>query len=85
MLYVIIGVDDGPDVTLEFPATQFFERANNGKYCSNIFLTEGTGGVLGANLMLNHDYIFDTENAILGFATADCGTSEFYFHNLKFK
>lgn len=56
----------------KIPATQYMEKSKNGKYCSSVYLSEPSGGVIGANLMLNHDVIFDVDKKRVGFAQADC-------------
>ena len=40
-----------------------------------VYLTEGSGAVLGANFMQDHSVIFDEENRRVGFARADCSYS----------
>ncbi|KAG6572786.1 Aspartyl protease [Phytophthora cinnamomi] len=37
-----------------------------------IYLSENAGGVIGANLMMNRDVIFDNGNQRVGFVDADC-------------
>ena len=49
-------------------------KAENGKYCFTIFLTEPNGGgVIGANLMQDNDVVFDLDKKTVGFAAANCG------------
>lgn len=37
-----------------------------------IYLTESMGGVLGANVMRDHNVVFDHENHRIGFADGVC-------------
>lgn len=37
-----------------------------------IYLTESMGGVLGANVMRDHNIVFDHENHRIGFADGVC-------------
>lgn len=37
-----------------------------------IYLTESMGGVLGANVMLDHNVVFDFDNHLVGFAEGVC-------------
>lgn len=37
-----------------------------------IYLTESMGGVLGANVMRDHNVVFDYDNHVVGFAEGVC-------------
>jgi len=47
-------------------------RQGANRYVPRIYLTEGSGAVLGANFMQDHSVLFDQENGRVGFAKADC-------------
>lgn len=72
--FVMEAADGGDTMIWTIPARQYMEKHKNGKYCSSVYLTEPSGGVIGANLMMNHDIIFDVDQKRMGFAQADCGT-----------
>lgn len=40
--------------------------------CGRIYLTESMGGVLGANLLRDHNVVFDYDNHVVGFADGAC-------------
>jgi len=61
--------EDG--VTVDVLPSAYMERSGS-KYVPRIYLTEGSGAVLGGNFMQDHDVLFDAENKRVGFATADC-------------
>ncbi|POM59642.1 Aspartyl protease family A01B [Phytophthora palmivora] len=63
--------DENAEVTLDVPPEQYLIDTN-GAYCGGIYLSENSGGVIGANLMLNRDVIFDNGNQRVGFVDADC-------------
>lgn len=39
---------------------------------ARIYLTESMGGVLGANVMRDHNVVFDYDNHLVGFAEGMC-------------
>lgn len=43
-----------------------------GRYTPRIYLTEGSGAVLGANAINEHNVIFDPDNMRVGFARSTC-------------
>ena len=38
----------------------------------HVHFTESSGGVLGKNIMRDHDVVFDVENGRVGLADSDC-------------
>ena len=60
---------------VEFPPKNYMEAVVNqhGKYIPRLYLQERSGGVIGANMMIGHNVIFDIENHRVGFARSDCG------------
>ncbi|OWZ24289.1 Aspartyl protease [Phytophthora megakarya] len=63
--------DENAEVILDVPPEQYLIDTN-GAYCGGIYLSENSGGVIGANLMMNRDVIFDLGNQRVGFVDADC-------------
>ncbi|KAG1711677.1 hypothetical protein DVH05_008923 [Phytophthora capsici] len=63
--------DENAEVILDVPPEQYLLESN-GAYCGGIYLSENSGGVIGANLMMNRDVIFDLGNQRVGFVDADC-------------
>jgi hypothetical protein len=64
------GDEDG-EVVLDVPPEQYLLHSD-GAFCGSIYLSENSGGVIGANLMMNRDVIFDNGNQRVGFVDADC-------------
>ena len=62
---------------VEFPPKNYMEAVANqhGKYIPRLYLQERSGGVIGANMMIGHNVIFDIENQRVGFARSDCRVS----------
>ncbi|CAN0304270.1 unnamed protein product, partial [Ascophyllum nodosum] len=70
-----VALADG--VTLSLTAKEYMEagpRVEGGRvsYAPRIYLTEYAGGVLGANMMMNRNVLFDASNERVGFAKARC-------------
>lgn len=63
--------DGNEEVVLNVPPEQYLTQSD-GAFCSNLYLTENSGGVIGANLMMHRDVIFDISNQRVGFVDADC-------------
>ncbi|GMF28409.1 unnamed protein product [Phytophthora fragariaefolia] len=63
--------DENAEVILDIPPEQYLLH-NDNSYCGSIYLSENSGGVIGANLMMNRDVIFDNGNQRVGFVDADC-------------
>ncbi|GMF13807.1 unnamed protein product [Phytophthora lilii] len=64
------GDEDG-EVILDVPPEQYLLHSDN-SYCGSIYLSENSGGVIGANIMMDRDVIFDNGNQRVGFVDADC-------------
>lgn len=72
-----LSMDSPRDILLAIPATHYMEYSiSNDNYTPRIYLSESTGGTLGANAMMNHDVLFDWENARLGFSESNCDYDE---------
>ncbi|CAI5706836.1 unnamed protein product [Peronospora farinosa] len=67
--------DEKEEVVLNIPPEQYLMRTG-GHFCGNIYLSENSGGVIGASLMMNRDVIFDNGNQRVGFVDADCAYKE---------
>lgn len=63
--------DENAEVVFDIPPEQYLLHSDN-SYCGSIYLSENSGGVIGANLMMNRDVIFDLGNQRVGFVDADC-------------
>ncbi|TMW64925.1 hypothetical protein Poli38472_009092 [Pythium oligandrum] len=73
---IVLESEDGGNMTLTVTPDQYLLREDNGMYCSSIFLSESSGGVIGANIMMDRDVIFDQGNHRVGFVEADCNYSD---------
>ena len=62
--------------TVSIVPEAYFELQAPGVYRPRIYLTEGTGGVLGGPFLRGHDVLFDNENLRLGVARAACLPSD---------
>lgn len=61
------------DIIIAIPPTHYMEYSpSKGTYTPRIYLTESSGGTLGANAMMNHDILFDWENERVGIAESSC-------------
>jgi len=61
------------DVLLAVPSDHYMEFSPmQNAYISRIYVTENTGGVLGANVLQGHDVLFDWENGRIGIARSLC-------------
>ncbi|TYZ59587.1 hypothetical protein PybrP1_011301, partial [[Pythium] brassicae (nom. inval.)] len=74
-IQVVLEAEDGSDLVLQVPPDQYLIQ-ERGHYCANVFLTEFSGGVIGANIMQDRDVIFDSDNRRVGFVDADCTYKE---------
>jgi hypothetical protein len=61
------------------PWTNYVDSVGGGKYAFRVYLTEGTGSVLGANFMNGYNVIFDAENNRVGFSQVRARVYE-YMH-----
>ena len=76
---------DGKPFTILMPWTNYVDSVGGGKYAFRIYLTEGSGIVLGANFMSGMNVIFDPPNkespdnvdGRVGFAKSTCKYEEF--------
>jgi len=61
------------DVLLAFPPSHYMAYdTETGMYSSSFFMSEGSGSVFGASLMMGHDILFDSDNHRIGWAESDC-------------
>jgi hypothetical protein len=68
---------DGKPFTILMPWTNYVDSVGGGKYAFRIYLTEGSGIVLGANFMSGMNVIFDQDGGRVGFAKSTCKYEEF--------
>ncbi|ETV74519.1 hypothetical protein, variant [Aphanomyces astaci] len=72
----MLGATTGQMVVLSIPATQLLPADDNGRRCGSLYFTEKSGGgVLGANFMMHHEFVFDPDAKRVGFSKAQCGKS----------
>ena len=69
--------DDHKIIELIMPASHYMDDLSNSKYAFRIYLTEASGGVLGANVMNGYNIIFDQDNQQVGFAESDCRYNDY--------
>ncbi|OQR86994.1 aspartyl protease family A01B [Achlya hypogyna] len=69
--YVLEGMD-GEDVVLTIPPSLYLRKGDTGRFTASIALDVAAGGVIGADLMTNHDFIFDPDMHRVGFVSATC-------------
>lgn len=62
---------DGQQVEVHMRPDAYMEKVRN-QHVPRIYLTEGSGAVLGANFMHDHDVLFDSDHKRVGFARSDC-------------
>lgn len=73
----IISPSSPTDLVIAIPASHYMEYVpSSNTYIPRVYLTERSGGVLGANTMMSHDVVFDVENRRIGFAESDCNYDE---------
>jgi hypothetical protein len=68
------GGEEAGGVTVEMPSHNYMEKASNGgdQYRSHLFTSQQDGAILGANVMRDHDVIFDQETGRIGWVQANC-------------
>ena len=66
---------DGGHFDVFMPASAYADY-EGGKYTFRVYLTEGTGAVLGANFMTKRNIIFDADGGRVGFAESHCDYDE---------
>ncbi|KAF1328638.1 Aspartyl protease, partial [Globisporangium splendens] len=74
-IQIVLEAEDGGDLVLEVTPDQYLIQESGGHYCASVFLTEFSGGVIGANIMTDRDVIFDSGSQRVGFVDADCAYS----------
>jgi hypothetical protein len=61
------------DVVLAFPPSHYMDYDERAKtYTSRFYATEGSGSVLGANAMMGHNILFDSDHHRIGWSESDC-------------
>lgn len=61
------------DVILAYPPSHYMEYdPDTKKYTPRFYTTESRGSVLGANAMMGHNVIFDSDNDKIGWAESNC-------------
>jgi Eukaryotic aspartyl protease len=72
IIYTLEGEEGSPPVEIESEPSSYMERLGDGKFAFRIYLTESAGAILGANVMNNHNVIFDIDNKRIGFVSSEC-------------
>lgn len=54
------------------PKRYMDKTSSSNTFKNRIYMDEKAGAVLGSNLMIDHDILFDIENQRLGLASANC-------------
>jgi len=60
------------DVIVAIPPSHYMELDSSGKYVARVYDTEAGGSVLGANIMMGHDVLFDVDKQVIGWAQSQC-------------
>lgn len=76
IVFVLKG-EDGTTFDVVMPWTNYIDKVGEGKFAFRIYLTEGSGAVLGANFMNGYNVIFDHDRKRVGFAKSDCKYEDF--------
>jgi hypothetical protein len=70
------------DILLAFPPSHYYEYdPEKNLYTSRFYLTESRGSVLGANAMMGHNVLFDSDNGRIGWAESDCDYTKLVTEN----
>ena len=76
IVFALEGINGKPfEVTL--PWTNYVDSVGDGKYAFRVYLTEGSGTVLGANFMTGYNTIFDEGLQRVGFGKSNCKFEDF--------
>jgi hypothetical protein len=67
-----VGETSPLTMDVEFPPWNYLEAQKDGKYVMRLYLTEGSGGVIGANMMIGHHVLFEVDKHRVGFVKSDC-------------
>jgi len=60
------------DVLVAVPASHYMEHMSDGSVMNRVYDEEDDGTVLGANVIMGHDVLFDAQDMELGWAESDC-------------
>jgi hypothetical protein len=69
------SLSDEKTIDIEFPPWNYLELQKDGRYVLRLYLTEGSGGVIGANMMVGHNILFQPDKQRIGFAKSECQRS----------
>ncbi|KAJ1441064.1 aspartic peptidase domain-containing protein [Ochromonadaceae sp. CCMP2298] len=72
IVFRLLGVAGTGTVDVEVFPHSYMEKHKTGKYTPRIYLTEGSGTVIGANAINEHNVIFDPDGLRVGFAKSRC-------------
>jgi hypothetical protein len=70
----LVDPTNAHDILIAMPARHYMEfDDDDATWTPRFYVDEsGSGGVLGANMMMGHDVLFDVQNNRIGWAEADC-------------
>eukprot|EP00978_Attheya_sp_CCMP212_P013518 scaffold33965_cov51-Attheya_sp.AAC.2 len=67
------------DIIMTMPASHYMEwDSKRNYYVSRLYLTEGYRGVMGANSLMGHDFLFDIDAQRVGIAESNCDYTDLY-------
>jgi len=67
------------DIIMTMPASHYMEWDSKRNYhVSRLYLTEGYRGVMGANSLMGHDFLFDIDAQRVGIAESNCDYTDLY-------
>jgi hypothetical protein len=70
------------DVLLAFPPSHYMEYdPDTDKYTSRFYPTENRGSVIGANAMMGHNILFDSDKDRIGWAESNCDYTQMVNEN----
>jgi hypothetical protein len=76
IIFVMEGLDGKP-IHVKMPWTNYVDSLGGGMFAYRIYLTEGSGSVLGANFMNLQNVVFDRDGGRVGFAPSTCVFEDF--------
>jgi hypothetical protein len=72
LIFVFRSSENNDTFSIEMPWSSYVDSVGGGKYAFRVYLTEGSGTVLGANFMNGYNIIFDSKQKRVGFAKSNC-------------
>ncbi|CAJ1959388.1 unnamed protein product [Cylindrotheca closterium] len=60
------------DIIIAIPPSHYMELDDSGKYTPRFYDNEHGGSVLGANVMMGHEVLFNVDKQVIGWAESSC-------------